>query len=134
MVNINYEEYVERPGEVVIRPSVQNATIKEISEHYDKKWEFPRYRLTIEEILGEGEFGKVLKAKADGIGGNPGNARGKLSFSSFFFFGKTFLANVCNLEISLRRIDDRRRENVKRRRERNGIIRFDVRVSIVERY
>ncbi|XP_050715966.1 proto-oncogene tyrosine-protein kinase receptor Ret-like isoform X2 [Eriocheir sinensis] len=38
----------------------------------DRKWEFPRNRLVIEQTLGEGEFGKVMKAKAQGIGGNLG--------------------------------------------------------------
>ncbi|KAK6628279.1 hypothetical protein RUM43_002091 [Polyplax serrata] len=72
MVNINYEEYLEQPGDI-IRPLTQSITVKEIPEYYDKKWEFPRYRLTIEETIGEGEFGKVLKARADGIGGNQGS-------------------------------------------------------------
>ncbi|XP_014203448.1 proto-oncogene tyrosine-protein kinase receptor Ret [Copidosoma floridanum] len=35
----------------------------------DPKWEFPRSRLTIEQVLGEGEFGRVLRAKAQDIGG-----------------------------------------------------------------
>ncbi|XP_042217006.1 proto-oncogene tyrosine-protein kinase receptor Ret-like isoform X2 [Homarus americanus] len=38
----------------------------------DRKWEFPRSRLVIEQTLGEGEFGKVMKARAQGIGGNLG--------------------------------------------------------------
>ncbi|CAK9821735.1 Proto-oncogene tyrosine-protein kinase receptor Ret [Anthophora retusa] len=38
----------------------------------DPKWEFPRSRLTIEQVLGEGEFGRVLRAKAIDIGGIPG--------------------------------------------------------------
>ncbi|KAK4318588.1 hypothetical protein Pmani_010423 [Petrolisthes manimaculis] len=38
----------------------------------DRKWEFPRSRLVIEQTLGEGEFGKVMKAKAQGIAGNLG--------------------------------------------------------------
>ncbi|XP_078044954.1 protein kinase receptor Ret oncogene [Augochlora pura] len=38
----------------------------------DPKWEFPRSRLTIEQILGEGEFGRVLRAKAIDIGGASG--------------------------------------------------------------
>ncbi|XP_058807437.1 uncharacterized protein LOC131673446 isoform X2 [Phymastichus coffea] len=33
----------------------------------DPKWEFPRSRLTIEQVLGEGEFGRVLRAKAKDI-------------------------------------------------------------------
>ncbi|XP_014298126.1 proto-oncogene tyrosine-protein kinase receptor Ret isoform X1 [Microplitis demolitor] len=38
----------------------------------DPKWEFSRSRLTIEQVLGEGEFGRVLRAKAVDIGGWPG--------------------------------------------------------------
>ncbi|XP_015433663.1 PREDICTED: LOW QUALITY PROTEIN: proto-oncogene tyrosine-protein kinase receptor Ret [Dufourea novaeangliae] len=38
----------------------------------DPKWEFPRSRLTIEQVLGEGEFGRVLRAKAIDIGGGTG--------------------------------------------------------------
>ena len=30
----------------------------------DKKWEFPRKNLVFEETIGEGEFGKVMSAKA----------------------------------------------------------------------
>ncbi|XP_054715307.1 proto-oncogene tyrosine-protein kinase receptor Ret-like [Uloborus diversus] len=35
--------------------------------------EFPRDRLILEEMIGEGEFGKVMKGKAMGIGGASGN-------------------------------------------------------------
>lgn len=38
----------------------------------DPKWEFPRSLLKIEQVLGEGEFGRVLRAKAMNIGGIPG--------------------------------------------------------------
>ncbi|XP_031844138.2 protein kinase receptor Ret oncogene [Nomia melanderi] len=38
----------------------------------DPKWEFPRSRLTIEQVLGEGEFGRVLRAEAIDIEGAPG--------------------------------------------------------------
>ncbi|KAK9296820.1 hypothetical protein QLX08_009233 [Tetragonisca angustula] len=38
----------------------------------DPKWEFPRERLTIKQVLGEGEFGRVLRAKAIDIGGIEG--------------------------------------------------------------
>lgn len=82
MVNINYEEYLEQPGDI-IRPLTQSITVKEIPEYYDKKWEFPRYRLTIEETIGEGEFGKVLKARADGIGGNQGATASKIRTSVY---------------------------------------------------
>ncbi|XP_034194422.2 protein kinase receptor Ret oncogene isoform X2 [Osmia lignaria lignaria] len=38
----------------------------------DPKWEFPRSRLSIEQVLGEGEFGRVLRAKAIDIAGIAG--------------------------------------------------------------
>ncbi|CAG9863679.1 unnamed protein product [Phyllotreta striolata] len=38
----------------------------------DPKWEFPRSQLVIEQTLGEGEFGKVLRAKAHNVAGKPG--------------------------------------------------------------
>lgn len=38
----------------------------------DPKWEFPRVKLHIEQTLGEGEFGRVLRAKALEIAGMPG--------------------------------------------------------------
>ncbi|XP_031350288.1 proto-oncogene tyrosine-protein kinase receptor Ret [Photinus pyralis] len=38
----------------------------------DPKWEFPRGQLKIEQTLGEGEFGRVLRAQALSIGGQPG--------------------------------------------------------------
>ncbi|VEN42145.1 unnamed protein product [Callosobruchus maculatus] len=44
---------------------------REIIKKYapDAKWEFPRDQLVIEQTLGEGEFGRVLRAKAFNIGG-----------------------------------------------------------------
>lgn len=71
IVNVNYEDYVERPGDS-LRSSSHNPSANEKPEYYDKKWEFPRHRLSIEETIGEGEFGKVLRARADGIAGNEG--------------------------------------------------------------
>ncbi|XP_065332210.1 proto-oncogene tyrosine-protein kinase receptor Ret isoform X1 [Cloeon dipterum] len=38
----------------------------------DPKWEFPRERLNIEKVLGEGEFGQVLQASAIDLPGVPG--------------------------------------------------------------
>jgi proto-oncogene tyrosine-protein kinase Ret len=38
----------------------------------DPKWEFSRSRLIIEQTLGEGEFGRVLRARALDIGGISG--------------------------------------------------------------
>jgi len=39
------------------------------SQQPDPKWEFPRSRLIIDQTLGEGEFGRVLRARALDIGG-----------------------------------------------------------------
>ncbi|XP_072765447.1 proto-oncogene tyrosine-protein kinase receptor Ret isoform X2 [Anoplolepis gracilipes] len=39
----------------------------------DPKWEFPRSMLKIEQVLGEGEFGRVLRAKAMNIAGMSGS-------------------------------------------------------------
>ncbi|XP_074029282.1 ret oncogene isoform X2 [Leptinotarsa decemlineata] len=39
----------------------------------DPKWEFPRSQLVIMQTLGEGEFGRVLKAKALNIAGQTGH-------------------------------------------------------------
>ena len=41
----------------------------------DRKFEFPRKDLLLEETLGEGEFGKVVSAKAFNLQGKPGNLR-----------------------------------------------------------
>lgn len=38
----------------------------------DSKWEFPRERLCIEKVLGEGEFGQVLQAAAIDLPGVAG--------------------------------------------------------------
>ncbi|XP_015839320.2 proto-oncogene tyrosine-protein kinase receptor Ret [Tribolium castaneum] len=54
--------------------SLADTAILNIINKYapDPKWEFPRNRLIIEQTLGEGEFGKVLRAKALNISGQPG--------------------------------------------------------------
>lgn len=43
-----------------------------ILQDFDPKWEFPRSRLILEHVIGEGEFGKVLKAQAIDISGTKG--------------------------------------------------------------
>lgn len=39
---------------------------------FDSKWEYDRTQLILDVVLGEGEFGKVLKGFASDINGNPG--------------------------------------------------------------
>ena len=39
----------------------------------DLKWEFERDNLALDQTIGEGEFGKVMKAKALDINGKQGN-------------------------------------------------------------
>ena len=38
----------------------------------DTKWEFPRKNLRFEEVIGQGEFGKVMSAMAIFNGSDPG--------------------------------------------------------------
>ncbi|XP_076183798.1 protein kinase receptor Ret oncogene isoform X2 [Ptiloglossa arizonensis] len=57
----------------------------------DPKWEFPRSRLTIEQVLGEGEFGRVLRAKAIDIGGTSGPTTVAV---------KTLKENACATELA----------------------------------
>lgn len=48
----------------------ENTTVTTISEYelpLDEDWELPRNMLTLKESLGEGAFGKVVKAEAKGI-------------------------------------------------------------------
>lgn len=49
-----------------------NRLAENLSECYDEKWEFSRERLIIKDLIGEGQFGRVLKAQASGIAGSDG--------------------------------------------------------------
>jgi len=42
--------------------------VSEIEVPYDEAWELDRSQLVFSEILGEGAFGRVLKAEALGLG------------------------------------------------------------------
>ncbi|CAH1736549.1 proto-oncogene tyrosine-protein kinase receptor Ret [Aphis gossypii] len=62
--NINQDEY--QPNQI---PNRDTFTI---NNDFDPKWEFPRSRLILEQVIGEGEFGRVLKAQALDIPGTKG--------------------------------------------------------------
>ncbi|XP_050534527.1 proto-oncogene tyrosine-protein kinase receptor Ret isoform X2 [Daktulosphaira vitifoliae] len=53
--NRDLGDYQHSPG---------NRDTSFINMEFDPKWEFPRSRLIVEQIIGEGEFGKVLRAQA----------------------------------------------------------------------
>ncbi|XP_044267158.1 proto-oncogene tyrosine-protein kinase receptor Ret [Tribolium madens] len=72
-------DYIDRsmpepPLNFEMTTSLADTAILGIINKYapDPKWEFPRNQLIIEQTLGEGEFGKVLRAKALNIAGTPG--------------------------------------------------------------
>ncbi|EDO49315.1 predicted protein, partial [Nematostella vectensis] len=44
--------------------------LNEVEIEYDEEWEFDRTYLVIREVLGEGAFGKVMRAEAFGLHGN----------------------------------------------------------------
>lgn len=46
---------------------LEQACLSEYELPLDPCWEFPRENLTLGKTLGEGAFGKVLRAEADGI-------------------------------------------------------------------
>ncbi|OXU23816.1 hypothetical protein TSAR_007538 [Trichomalopsis sarcophagae] len=66
-------DYVDRGDGLLIGleslTAVNRTLLAQKSSPPDPKWEFPRSRLSIEQVLGEGEFGRVLRAKAQDIAG-----------------------------------------------------------------
>uniref|UniRef100_A0AAR5QFE2 Protein kinase domain-containing protein n=2 Tax=Dendroctonus ponderosae TaxID=77166 RepID=A0AAR5QFE2_DENPD len=75
-----FSDYIDRT--VINEPLVLNFHMSRSLENtsangvksikVDAKWKFPRHQIFIEQVLGEGEFGKVLKAKAFNIASRPG--------------------------------------------------------------
>lgn len=62
----------------------------------DPKWEFPRNRLQFQTILGEGEFGKVVKAQASNING----IKGLTTVAVKMLKGKIFLQKCVTLKFN----------------------------------
>jgi proto-oncogene tyrosine-protein kinase Ret len=69
-------QYILAQKALFFQTTTQSASLDKMifatSQQPDPKWEFPRSRLFTDEILNEGEFGRVLRAHALDIGGVPG--------------------------------------------------------------
>ncbi|XP_022091569.1 uncharacterized protein LOC110979807 [Acanthaster planci] len=64
------QKYIAGGDDMLLPISLnQVADLEDICDHlpYDPKWEFPRERLKLGAILGQGAFGRVVKAAAFGI-------------------------------------------------------------------
>lgn len=58
----------------VTRSRLSSHDTSEYELPLDERWEFPRSKLLLKEKLGEGAFGMVMRAEAQGINGKPGTA------------------------------------------------------------
>lgn len=68
----NRETFIINTASYKTLISIVSVLLLIISQEFDPKWEFPRSRLILQQVIGEGEFGKVLKAQAMDIPGIKG--------------------------------------------------------------
>ncbi|KAF5305887.1 hypothetical protein FQA39_LY09126 [Lamprigera yunnana] len=75
-LSVPLSDYIDRnaaPENLHFNFNLTTAATRGNGLEVDSKWEFPRSRLSIEQTLGEGEFGRVLRAKAFNIGNQTGH-------------------------------------------------------------